>query len=78
MANTNAPNPLLTSSTLYVADVTGRLKWHHLVEAFKPCGPVRSGGKSNVACLPNRKKWAVIFSDIFHGKLADAALVFMC
>lgn len=69
-----APHPLLTSSTLYVADVTKRIKWSHLVEAFQPCGMIRSGGKSNVACLPGRKKWAVLFSDVHHAEMALATL----
>ncbi|EKM49826.1 uncharacterized protein PHACADRAFT_179206 [Phanerochaete carnosa HHB-10118-sp] len=63
-----APHPLLTSPTLYVADVTKRVKWQHLEEVFKLCGTVRSGGKSNGACMPDRKKWAVVFENIYYGR----------
>lgn len=59
-----AVHPLLTSPKLYVADVPQDMRWSLLVEVLKPCGFVRSGGKS---VTNGRAKWVVIFADIFHG-----------
>lgn len=66
--NLNAPHPLLTTSTLYVSDVVKELEWSHLMEVFKPCGFVRSGGKSTTS--GGRTRWMVIFTDLFHGSLS--------
>lgn len=66
--NLNAPHPLLTTSTLYVSDVVQELEWSHLMEVFKPCGFVRSGGKSTTS--GGRTRWMVIFTDLFHGSLS--------
>ena len=63
--NLYAPHPLLTAPFLYVSDIVDELKWPHLMEVFKPCGFVRSGGKSTTDS--GRARWTIIFTDIFHG-----------
>jgi hypothetical protein len=67
MAPTNIaePHPLLRFPTLYVVDVPDDIKWPHLIDVFKPCGFVRSGGRSTSHY--GRAKWAVTFTDVFHG-----------
>ena len=59
------PHPLLKRPTLWVADAPTHLTWPQLSEALQPCGPVSSGGV--IATLDGRRRWAVTFSDLYHG-----------
>lgn len=67
------PHPLIQSAFLYVADVPGRVKWSHLEEVFSQCGRVRSGGRSSVT--NSRKKWTIIFTNVFEGDKLDPRFV---
>ena len=65
----HTPHPLVTNPTLWAVDVPAHLKWLPLLELLKACGEVRSGGRGTTP--DGRSRWALTFSDIYHGEPTD-------
>lgn len=63
----NAPHPLVTSETLYLADVPSHLEWSHLEPTLSKCGYVMFGGRGRYAGSSSWM-WTVHFKDVFHGE----------